>query len=670
MKHLFRTCLAALSAFSLVCTGLPCSVSASEELDHLAFGDSISTGYGLDAPEEQGFVYLLSDAIGTNLINQSVDGNTAAGIYEQIRYGEMDEWIADAELITITCGGNDMMGLLYARMAEEHNAANRVVQITPEEAGQILAGTHPTIAQKGFLFYALKALNSFSESELFTAGLAAYTESLTAVMQYINEKNPNATVILNTQYNPYKAFEDHPFYSAVYTEMNAGAIALNEAITANADVLGYTAADVYTAFIQSEENLCTADGSDPKAPNFDFHPNAAGHALIAEVVEDTLSCTHEDCTAASYQSNQDGTHNVLYDPCGTVVTEACSGGEATCMDLAVCTLCGGEYGDYTGHTPENSSCTICNAPVIDAVHFPDEAFRSYVDAQFDTVDDGVLSAEEAAAVPEMDLSGMGIADLTGIGCFASLTKLCCSDNQLTSLDLSGNPALTKLICTGNSYTIALQGNTFDLSAMPSGFDAAKASRWQQASADGTKLTVADPFADITYRYDCGNGMKAEFTLHPASCALTDSMLSAILPQNYSGEAIEPEISITAGNYTLLAGTDYMVSYENNTEAGMASAAITGMGFFTGEITAAFEILPPPETTVPETTVPETTISETTASSETSVSESTTTTETTAPDDEQLPQTGYFFGSHEILLIAAALTLTGAYWIILSRRKEN
>ncbi len=663
MKRLFRTCLAALSAFSLVCTGLPCTVSASDQLDHLAFGDSISTGYGLDAPDEQGFVYLLSDAIGSSLVNQSVDGNTAAGIYEQIRYGEMDEWIINAELITITCGGNDMMGLLYARMAEEYNAANRVIQITPDEAGAILAGTHPTIAQKGFLFYALKALNSFSESEQFAAGLAAYTESLTAVMQYINDKNPDTLVILNTQYNPYKAFEGHAFYSAVYTEMDAGALALNEAIVSNADALGYTVADVYTAFIQSEENLCTADGSDPKAPNFDFHPNAAGHALIAEIVEDALSCTHEECTVSAYRSNQNGTHNALYDPCGTVVTESCSGGEASCMDLAVCTFCGDEYGDYTAHTPENSSCTVCNAPVIDAVHFPDEAFRSYVDAHFDTVDDGILSAEEAAAVPEMDLSGMGIADLTGIAYFTSLTALSCNDNQLTSLDLSGNPALAELTCTGNSFAIALHGDTFDLSAMPSGFDAAKVSQWQQASADGTQLTITDPFADITYHYDCGNGLEAEFSLHPVSCTLTDSMLSAIPPQDHSGEAIEPEIVIHAGNYTLLSGTDYMVSYENNTEAGMASVTITGTGFFTGEITAVFDILPPPETTVPETT----------GSSETASSETTATETTTADneqDDAQLPQTGYFFGSNEILLIAAALTLTGAYWIILNRRKEN
>lgn len=670
MKHLFRTCLAVLSAFSLVCTGFPCNASATEALDHLALGDSISTGYGLDVPEEQGFVYLLSNSIGSNLVNQSVDGNTAAGIYEQIRYGEMDEWIVNAELITITCGGNDMMGLLYTRIAEEYNASSQVSKITADDVAVILAGMHPTIAPKNLLLYALRAITDFSETERFAAELATYTESLTAVMQYINEKNPDAYVIVNTQYNPYKIFQGHSFYNVVYTEMDAGTIALNEVILSHADALGYTVADVYTAFIQCEEDLCTADGSMPMEPNFDFHPNAAGHVMIAEVVENAMPCTHENCTASAYQGNQNGSHQVIYDPCGTIVTESCNGGDASCTDLAVCVFCGEEYGSYGMHILENSSCIVCNAPAIDAVHFPNEAFRSYVDAHYDITDDDILSAEEAAAVQEMDLSGIGIADLTGIAHFTALTSLCCDDNQLTSLDLSGNPVLTELSCTGNSFAVTLNGGLFDLSAMPSGFDAAKASEWQQASVEGMQLTIADPSTEVTYRYDCGNGLGAEFSLHPTSCTLTDSMLPAILPQNYSGEAIEPEIAIHTGNYKLIPDTDYTVSYENNTEVGMASVKITGTGFFAGEIIAAFEIIPPLETTAPETTVPETTAFETTESSETSASESTATTGTTVSDNQQLPQTGYLFRSYEIMMIAASVMLMGAYWIILSRRKEN
>ena len=35
---------------------------------------------------------------------------------------------------------------------------------------------------------------------------------------------------------------------------------------------------------------------------------------------------------------------------------------------------------------------------INAEHFPDEIFRNYVDTEFDTTDDDVLTAEEAASV--------------------------------------------------------------------------------------------------------------------------------------------------------------------------------------------------------------------------------------------------------------------------------
>lgn len=88
---------------------------------------------------------------------------------------------------------------------------------------------------------------------------------------------------------------------------------------------------------------------------------------------------------------------------------------------------------------------------IDETTFPDENFRNWVLAQ-DYGQDGALTDEEIASVTSMDVSGQGIKDLTGIEFFTELTDLNCSDNELTSLDVSQNTALTTLDCSNNQLT--------------------------------------------------------------------------------------------------------------------------------------------------------------------------------------------------------------------------
>ena len=66
--------------------------------------------------------------------------------------------------------------------------------------------------------------------------------------------------------------------------------------------------------------------------------------------------------------------------------------------------------------------------------------------------DGVLTLAERQAVTALDLSGQGLTSLEGLEAFPNLESLDCSQNQLTQLDLSGNPALRQLSCTYNQLT--------------------------------------------------------------------------------------------------------------------------------------------------------------------------------------------------------------------------
>ena len=59
--------------------------------------------------------------------------------------------------------------------------------------------------------------------------------------------------------------------------------------------------------------------------------------------------------------------------------------------------------------------------------------------------------------------------------------------------------------------------------------------------------------------------------------------------NYTGSAIKPTPTVTLSGKTLTSGTDYTVSYSNNTNTGTATVAIVGKGNYTGTLTRNFTI---------------------------------------------------------------------------------
>lgn len=68
-------------------------------------------------------------------------------------------------------------------------------------------------------------------------------------------------------------------------------------------------------------------------------------------------------------------------------------------------------------------------------------------------------------------------------------------------------------------------------------------------------------------------------------------------QIYTGYALTPSVSVTLNGKTLTKGTDYTVSYSNNTEIGTATVTVSGIGNYTGKATGYFKILSPDVDTV-------------------------------------------------------------------------
>ena len=90
----------------------------------------------------------------------------------------------------------------------------------------------------------------------------------------------------------------------------------------------------------------------------------------------------------------------------------------------------------------------------------------------------------------------------------------------------------------------------------------------------------------------GNPTKQSGTFKIVPASINSASVSSISKQTKTGSALTPKPTITFNGTTLKEGTDYTLSYSNNTNAGTAKIEITGKGNFTGVRTVSFEIVNP------------------------------------------------------------------------------
>ena len=89
---------------------------------------------------------------------------------------------------------------------------------------------------------------------------------------------------------------------------------------------------------------------------------------------------------------------------------------------------------------------------IPDVNFEQRLIDIGIDSEGGPTDGQILTADAEAQTSLLSLSSFSISDLTGIEAFINITHLDCSFNQLTSLDVSLNTALTGLNCYSNQLT--------------------------------------------------------------------------------------------------------------------------------------------------------------------------------------------------------------------------
>ena len=300
MKLVIKRFSALAVCLCLVLSLLPmAALAADPSSSYLALGDSITTGYAPSAEDgtaqkvDHPFAEQVAQAGDYALTNLAADGETTTTLLAKLQDSQLLAAVADADLITLTIGGNDLMNALYDYLAAAYNQAD----FGADDAKDKLMNADPT-----FLAFAAEKLAGFVQSTQAAAALSAFTQNLTAIAAAIRGANPDVALLVTTQYNPYSFLAQSEaggqLAQTIAAAFDTGVKALNAVVTGTAEKTGaFTVVDVYTAFeeaVQAGTNPCN-----PSISSLDFHPNQAGHSLIVNVIEAILSDEDDPSADAS-----------------------------------------------------------------------------------------------------------------------------------------------------------------------------------------------------------------------------------------------------------------------------------------------------------------------------------------------------------------------------------
>lgn len=273
---------------------------AEGEIDVLVLGDSIARGYGLSDVENERFSAVLTDKLGkkfteVNVSNYGVDGITGADLVNMLKNNPPEE-LYNADYVLISIGGNNVLRSIGSLDGLNQLSANVNTKVFFDYFRYLFAKNEE---EKKSLDYARKTIdvlfktaNDAFGGDEFNSIIKTASENLKNEIPIITElikgSNPNAKIIIQTVYNPYKDINislkslKNPLNLSAFGEK--AVLPLNENIEEMATVCGYSVAPVFDGFEASSNQLTNA-GFDLLNAVFglDPHPNKEGHVLIADI---------------------------------------------------------------------------------------------------------------------------------------------------------------------------------------------------------------------------------------------------------------------------------------------------------------------------------------------------------------------------------------------------
>ena len=352
---------------------------------------------------------------------------------------------------------------------------------------------------------------------------------------------------------------------------------------------------------------------------------ATGHSYGNSVVTKQPTCTSEGtktktctkCNATVTETIPKTSHKYV----DTVVAPTCTVDGYT---LHKCSVCGTSYKDNTtkatGHSYGNSvvtkqptctsegtktkTCTKCNATVTETIPKTSHKYVDTVVAPTCTVDGYTLHKCSVCGTSYKDNTTKATGHSYGNSvvtkqptCTSEGTaiKTCtkCNATVTEKLPAKGHTAVTD---KGYPATCTTAGKTDGSHCSVCGA-VIKAQTVINATGHKSSGWIIDKTASIGVKgskhKECTVCKKVLETAEiPALSRISISKASVTLSTStyaYDGKAKKPGVTVKLNGKTLKNGTDYTVSYSNNTKVGTAKVTITGKGNYTGSVSKTYSI---------------------------------------------------------------------------------
>ena len=357
----------------------------------------------------------------------------------------------------------------------------------------------------------------------------------------------------------------------------------------------------------------------------DSTTNATGHSYGNSVVTKQPTCTSEGtaiktctkCNATVTETIPKTSHKYA----NTVVAPTCTTDGYT---LHKCSVCGTSYKDSTtnatGHSYGNSvvtkqptctsegtaikTCTKCNATVTETIPKTSHKYANTVVAPTCTTDGYTLHKCSVCGTSYKDSTTNATGHSYGNSvvtkqptCTSEGTKIktCtkCNVTVTEKLPAKGHTAVTD---KGYPATCTTAGKT-DGSHCSVCNTVIKVQTVIYATGHKSSGWIVDKAASIGVKgskhKECTVCKKVLETAEiPALSRISISKASVTLSTStyaYDGKAKKPGVTVKLNGKTLKNGTDYTVSYSNNTKVGTATVKITGKGNYTGSVSKTYNI---------------------------------------------------------------------------------
>ena len=361
------------------------------------------------------------------------------------------------------------------------------------------------------------------------------------------------------------------------------------------------------------------------AKTYKFTCGCTSHTYGSAVITKQPTCTSEGTkTKTCIQCGATVTETIAklsHSYTTTVVAPTCTADGYT---LHKCSVCGTSYKDSTtkatGHSYGNSvvtkqptctsegtaikTCAKCNATVTETIPKTSHKYADTVVAPTCTTDGYTLHKCSVCGTSYKDNTTKATGHSYGNSvvtkqptCTSEGTaiKTCtkCNATVTEKLPAKGHTAVTD---KGYSATCTTAGKT-DGSHCSVCNTVIKAQTVINATGHKSSVWIVDKAASIGVKgskhKECTVCKKVLETAEiPALSKISISKASVTLSTStyaYDGKAKKPGVTVKLNGKTLKNGTDYTVSYSNNTKVGTATVKITGKGNYTGSVSKTYSI---------------------------------------------------------------------------------